>query len=568
MRFKTGMKISKGDTLGVVWKSYRKIAEPHIGLSISHRGKASDPMAPFGLKTTFIPPKEVKIPEHFTAEQASEDLGVLFAAYEELYPSKYDIMTPEQDSLFQAEAFAKVADGIGYEKFYRLVETSTSSRYCHDSHLAVLTEAPANDNLIPTILIGALDDSLVVYGSVVGLEKYVGKRVISINGIPAEQYVERAMKNGYSYDAANESVRDVQNITRYTRIYGLENIDDIKSTSLVFSDGTGYLDKWLPMSKRKTRPIYAKDVAYLKNYYYSAYERDAKNIKFKFSQANDSTGVFTLTSFELSAVQIENIADSLKAMSDLPNMIIDVRNNPGGDIEALKQLLTYFINDTPVELHQYFRVNSNSTYPSLKYSQNYADDIKIFEGYEPREGKKGFYQVDSTLMNVMPDSLVNYKGKLYVLTGEDTYSAASIFASYLVRNRRAVTVGRETASGYHWLTAMKFADIVLPNSRIQVRIPLVKSIFDDAVTGRTPLGRGLMPDYEVPLTVEEYWSAPNDIVMEKALCLIAEGKYLSEVNPFAEIDAPAKEKRLPYLWIIAGVLVVALACVFVFRKKN
>ena len=73
------------------------------------------------------------------------------------------------------------------------------------------------------------------------------------------------------------------------------------------------------------------------------------------------------------------------------------------------------------------------------------------------------------------------------------------------------------------MTALKFADIRLPNSGIVVRIPLVKEVFDETVTERTPAGRGLLPDYPVPMSYEEMFTAENDIVLEHALELIAEG---------------------------------------------
>ena len=55
--FKTGETIHRGDTLGTVGYLYKKIQQPCIAISISKNSKNVDPMTPFGLKTTFIPPK-------------------------------------------------------------------------------------------------------------------------------------------------------------------------------------------------------------------------------------------------------------------------------------------------------------------------------------------------------------------------------------------------------------------------------------------------------------------------------------------------------------------------------
>ncbi len=565
VRFKTGMKISRGDTLGFVHKTFHKIGEPHIRVSISSQdGKACDPMVPFGIESTFIPPQQVKAPSHLTEEQAGEDLTVLFDAYENLYPSKYDIITPEEDSLFIHESYEKIAGGISYKAFYDLVKDSRSAKYLHDSHTSVLTAEDlddANEMLTPHVFIGAAGDSLLVFSSETA-QDFVGRTVTSINGIPSSHYIENARRGNAYFDADNESVRNAQNLMYRGIIYG-DGYDTLKVTNLVFSDGSTYEDKWITYKKYRSiaKRYLIEDISYLRN----MYGRQLAKADYKFERANDSTGVFSLWSFQLNTVQLEDIASKIKALSKYPYMIIDVRNNHGGDIEVVEQLLSYFINDAPVKLNQYFRVNSNNTYSSFKHTQNYAADSAPFEEYEAWEGMPGYYKVDSTLINVAPDSLVNYKGRVYILTGENTVSAASVFASYLVRNRRAVTVGRETASGYHWLTAMKFADVILPNSRIQIRIPLVQSVFDDAVTERTPLGRGLMPDYEVPLTVDERWYSGKDFIMEKALSLIDEGKYLSEENPFEEIDNPSKP--FPYMWLAVGILALG-AVILIFMKKK
>ncbi len=127
---------------------------------------------------------------------------------------------------------------------------------------------------------------------------------------------------------------------------------------------------------------------------------------------------------------------------------------------------------------------------------------------------------------VQPDPSVNYKGRLYILTDETSNSAAALFPSLMVRNHRAVTVGRETGSGYHYMTAYDVAFMVLPNSLINVNIPIVKFVFDDEAADRHHSGRGLLPDYEVQLTYEEIYISKDDLVLEKALSLIVEGKYM------------------------------------------
>lgn len=50
------------------------------------------------------------------------------------------------------------------------------------------------------------------------------------------------------------------------------------------------------------------------------------------------------------------------------------------------------------------------------------------------------------------------------------------------------------------MTALKFARLFLPHSHIEYQLPLVKAVTATNVSARFPYGRGLLPDYEVPLT--------------------------------------------------------------------
>lgn len=137
---KTGMRISRGDTLGTVAYAYHRIAEPHIELSIS-KGSVQDPMSPFGLKSTFVAPEKIVVPETLTEEQAKEDLGILLNAYKECYPSLDEITTLEKVDSFANEAAKAFVGGLSYDDFYGIVRKSTSFGLMHDSHLAVLTPA-------------------------------------------------------------------------------------------------------------------------------------------------------------------------------------------------------------------------------------------------------------------------------------------------------------------------------------------------------------------------------------------------------------------------------------------
>ena len=557
--YKTGMKVKRGEYLGTTGYAYKKIDEPHIRLSIgTPKGTSDDPMAPFGLKSTYIAPGELVIPDTLTREMALEDFDVLLGAIEEIFPSLYDVATPQELSDFDSTMKAHIASSetISYRDFYDIASRTTA--FIHDSHLRMLTDNPAFQTdtfYAPNIMFGKFGDSLIVTYVQEGYEDFLGKRIVSIDGEPAAQYIERIGKTIRNYDTRNESIKDVVMAMSWNYMY--ENkITEPRTTVLELADGSKITDKWvLNREVRKiTPPMTKQGVAYYERY------KKYENSPYVFKSLNDSIAYFGLSTFVLDETQMDILADSLRKYFSYPYMIIDVRDNSGGHIEVERKMLAWFLNEPSRKTESYSYANKTTGFKYLKYSMNY-DTAAIFQ--------KNIKEENGLNDRIMPDSLLNYKGKLYVLTDETSVSAASAFPASLVRNHRAVTVGRETASGYHFMTAVKFAQIRLPNSYIMVRIPMIKEVFDTTVTPRTPEGRGLMPDYPVPLTYEELYTAENDMVLDEALRLISEGKYLGE-DYFAFLDKDKKDCSSAWPYAAAGIalIVIIASGAAALRKKR
>lgn len=554
VELKTGAKVKAGDVLGTASYAFKAFDEPHINLSLSDRQhRPDDIMAFLGLESTFKR-SEHKIPESLTRAEAEEDIDILLDSYRELYPSIDDIVTEGQMEAFRDTAYNLVKDSISYSDFYGLVDRSTTAELAHDSHIWVLTEDPVkySRDYVAHIL-PVLDSGRIIISQVQpGYEKYLRKQVLSIDGKDAGEYLSQARRRHRLYDADNLSIRE-----RSELLFLFSDFRNPRVVEYVFEDGTSFTDTWI-RSRLVSRyiPSLTTEIAHFKFL--------TDNRTFHFSRLNDSTVLFTLRSFELDQIQMERIADSIRTNLAMPNMVIDLRNNPGGEEKVMNKLLSYFLNAPSKNLGSYDKVNSNSTFRNFRNTANRVPEEVIFGEYEAIDGREGFYRKND--LTIMPDSLINYKGRIYVLTNESSQSAASLFPAILVRNHRAVTVGRETGSGYHYMTATQFADVLLPNSGIQVRVPLIKSVMEDLVTERTPAGRGLMPDYEIPLSYEEIYLSREDIFLDKVQELIAGNHYLGE-DVFARYDNPAKHGP-SRIWLILPIAVIAIICAAIAMRKK
>lgn len=101
---------------------------------------------------------------------------------------------------------------------------------------------------------------------------------------------------------------------------------------------------------------------------------------------------------------------------NVPNLIIDVRNNPGGHIDVCNRLVSWFIDKPTKETNHYDKVNSNGVYQSFVHCMNIPADDKPFEDYVAREGQTGFYSPSSIADVIYPDSAVHYGGRVIIPT--------------------------------------------------------------------------------------------------------------------------------------------------------
>jgi C-terminal processing protease CtpA/Prc len=107
--------------------------------------------------------------------------------------------------------------------------------------------------------------------------------------------------------------------------------------------------------------------------------------------------------------------------------------------------------------------------------------------------------------------LPNYKGRVFLLIDQGSFSAAVLFASIFKHYELATIVGRETGGRVDFFSDA--IDIELPKSRLIAKIPTALL----TLHGDIP-HRGVFPDMTVDLTVHDYLRAIDpDIEVIKGL---------------------------------------------------
>ena len=562
--FATGQKVKKGEVLGQAHYCYKKILEPSICLTIDKGGKPDDPMTPFGLETTFIPPVKQKPKAVLTRAEAIADYRQMASSIKEIYPSLEDFMTEEEYDTFVEEEIAKMPENITLKEFAYLI--MNFNRKIHDSHMWFDYGIPLdNDGTISPLLFARVDDKVRIIVTTDEYKAYTGREITHVNGKHVDTLcMEIAPRTSMIYDAQVESVLEQELASPFTNhLYYEGDKDALKANkaTLTLSDGE---ELKVPLMKlnQNTIPLFGRNS--MENWFISQYLVYRKG-NWETMKSNDSTAYMRLNNFEL----METEVDSMLVFLDLlekkgyKNLIIDLRGNPGGNPDVEYKLVDALMDEPIKREGEYMKVNTQTIKsPTL----NYPSGTVMFEDYKEIPGRKGFYKISDPDENTPSDTIkALYTGRVYVLINANSASASTEFAGIMKRNARGYVIGRETKTAYHMMNALKFAEIGLPNSHFKCHIPMVRIVSDEFVSDDFPYGRGVIPHLTIPFTYEEMTNN-GEIIYNKALELIRDGIYLEEPEEVIEVvDEP---NRVNISYIVIGILLVSLTLYFGLKKRK
>ncbi len=204
--------------------------------------------------------------------------------------------------------------------------------------------------------------------------------------------------------------------------------------------------------------------------------------------------------------------------NNIDQLIIDVRSNGGGSVTNSTLLSRY------IALQQ-FKI-SDSLYAVKKGSiyQHYIKDhfwSKLFMTFFARKKKDGNYHFGYFERHYFkPKKGNHYNGKVYILTGGNSFSATTLFVSSVVKQDNVTIIGEETGGGAYGNSAWLIPDATLPETGVRFRLPLFRLVIDKTVPKN---GRGVQPEIESFPTVADV-KRGADYKLDKALELIKKDK--------------------------------------------
>jgi hypothetical protein len=184
---------------------------------------------------------------------------------------------------------------------------------------------------------------------------------------------------------------------------------------------------------------------------------------------------------------------------NIENVILDIRGNGGGADEVYIHLAKYLVQKTvkfemPPSLSKYTVVSNNLRPYLTTWDNKYYDiskKVKPFgtDYYEHKKLKIPMY---------LPKRKAAFDGQIYLLCNAANSSATYLLTKYIKQYNWATIVGQTTGGNQRGITAGRLFFMALPNSKIEIDIPLISTPIDYNIPDA-----GIEPDVVIARSVED-----------------------------------------------------------------
>jgi C-terminal processing protease CtpA/Prc len=180
----------------------------------------------------------------------------------------------------------------------------------------------------------------------------------------------------------------------------------------------------------------------------------------------------------------------------IANLVVDLRGNGGGNV-VLSNLMTKYIADKPFSIaDSLYALKRGSRYGRYRNGRFFN---WLFLRFLTKKKADGYYHFSLYEgKKFKPRTKNNFNGITYILTGGNTFSAATLVSKSLKDQDDVIVVGEETGGGAYGNTAWLIPDVTLPNTKVRFRLPLFRLVMDKAEVK----GYGVVPEIPALPSVE------------------------------------------------------------------
>ncbi len=464
-----------------------------------------------------------------TRQEATSDLEVYFQIIDKQHGNPYQYISREAFQQLINEKVELLPEVITFKEFdVMLAELNNKLRCGHtvvSMDVNLIKEATSLSQFFP-LPVRVIENNVYVDFEQGNIPH--GSELISINGANVAQMLPELLTltvtDGYSN---TKPLREVESKFGYYYFlkYGASSSFDVSFKN--------------PNGQQESIKIdgVAGNTMLANNYFRPVNLSHKRYNQFTHLDAIDSLGtlVLTLNTFQANPdwfyKKVSSRYNENDKEFDFENLVIDLRNNEGGDRRLLSILYQFLtgerLNDPSMT---YTRANGIQMKEHLLAINGSTKSDLVVESAETYL-RKYFNQekedrFEAPLLNWYDefDSGINWEGEkfegnIYVMISGKTFSAAADFARILGQMENVVLLGEETGGAHVGRAANMLANYSLPNTSTVLQVPVIYEEFVNVTEDNA--GHGTYPDFLVELTYEDLM-AKRDAVFTYALNLITQ----------------------------------------------
>jgi Peptidase family S41 len=446
-------------------------------------------------------------PQHkYSPAELRSDYKVFRDVLEDTHPSLYWYTTKDSLDHYFDWGYQQLKDSMTEIRFRALLRyviahvhcghtaTRYSKQYSKYLDTSRVNIFPLSMKLLPDTTV--INININRYDTV--LKK--GTVVTSINGIPIHELQDSLMQyissDGYNETALRQTLSNTFVFGGwYRNVFGLgssymigyldkNGAEHYRRISL-YNTVKDTLDKRVPLPTIK--PTRRERIAISR--YNDRYLEIDTALNTAYMAVNTFTGGSKLKPFFRHSFR-------LMRKRKISELVIDVRNNGGGNVSNSTRLTQYIIDKKFKLADSLYAIRKTS-----KYGRYMQRRIVVWPFMSivtrKKEGKYHFGFFEHHYFK--PIQKNHFDGNVYVIIGGNSFSATALFAASVKGQSNIQLIGEETGGSAYGNTAWYIPDVTLPNTGVRFRLPRFRLVMN-AQAEKT--GRGVQPDVLVQPTTQ------------------------------------------------------------------
>ena len=440
-------------------------------------------------------------PIALTTEQAQRELRLLKRGLSELHSGLNRYQTPEQFEAEFARAEALVADGSDAMEMYLIASRIAAAVRCGHTWTNPYNQGPAVQQALTAlpalpVRVRLLEQRLLITASA-DPQIPANAELLSIDGRTPATLIADLMPY-LRADGGNDG-------KRLSQLDSTENGGALdRLLPLLHPPGTnGYALRIRPRGGKVREIVATAMTASERERLLSAAGVPAESNAWRFEIEGD-TATLTLPTFAFWNGGFDwraflDTSFATLAERKIPNLILDLRQNEGGD-DAIGRALMAYVIAKPFTIPA---SRAETAYERVPYDlARFLDtwNVSFFDrtGQVVRGEGRQWLLIEQDADRIVTPVAQPYRGKVALLTGPQMSSAGYIIARDVKASGAATLIGRETGGNLRGLNGGQLAWMVLPTSGVSIDIPLISGF------AKTPQpDRGVLPDIAVRTRLED-----------------------------------------------------------------